>query len=408
MRVLLMYGDGTQAIPVIKSLHKAGYVVDAVAESKYGYGSNSRYLDKRYFFEDVEDVDKYFNFLEGILKKEKYDAIIPMRDENTKLLCKYREQLLKYTRFVVPDDETFERGFDKHQLMEVCQKHGYPHPQTLIVQGGSLEGLDVEVLRYPVLIKPNHTAGGRGMTLVQNKEELQEKFPAIYEQYGECHLQTYIPQGGAQVEVQLYVDKNKLLVNSSVIYKYRWFPENGGSSCCAKSVKNEKIVDILYHLLLDIGWVGFADFDTIEDPRTGELLIMELNPRYPACVKAVFEAGIDWAEIVVNGYLGLPQKQYDYKEGEFLRHLGFETLWFFYSKNRWKTKPNWFKLFGKHIHYQDMSDWTDLIPFIKGTWGNVKKQMSPEFRESKSGTRNKDKNMIINPQMTDNQNFRGG
>lgn len=387
MKILLLYGDGTQAIPTIKCLRKAGYTVDVVAEDEYGYGSNSRYLNKCYFFKDVEEVDKYYLYLVELLKKEKYDAVIPMRDENTKLLSKYRDELLQYTRFVVPDDETFERGFDKHKLMEVCQQHGYPHPQTMIVNGGSLDGLNLDEMRFPLLIKPNHTAGGRGMTLVQNKEELLAKFPAIYEQYGKCHLQTYIPSGGAQVEVQLYVNENRELVNSSVIYKYRWYPENGGSSCCAKSVKNEKIVDILYHLLLDMGWVGFADFDTIEDPRTGELLIMELNPRFPACVKTVFEAGMNWAEIIVNAYLGLPQKSYPYKEGEFLRHFGFEVLWFYYSKNRWKTKPNWFKLLGRHIHYQDMSDWTDPMPFIKGSWGNVKKQMSPEFREAKAGTR---------------------
>lgn len=386
-RILLLYADGTQAIPVINSLYRLGYTVDAVAGSKFGYGSNSRYLNKCYYFEDVEDVDIYFKYLVELLKHENYDTVIPLRDENTKLLCKYREELLNYTRFLVPDDVTFEKGFDKHQLMEICKIYGYPHPQTMIVDGESLDGLDLDELLYPVLIKPNHTAGGRGMTLVQNKQELKERFSDIYKQYGACHLQTYIPAGGAQVEVQLYVDEKGQLVNSSVIYKYRWYPENGGSSSCAKSVKNDDIVQTLFHLLLDIGWVGFADFDTIEDPRTGELLIMELNPRLPACVKCVFEAGIDWAELIVNGYLGLPQKSYDYKEGEFLRHLGFEMLWFFYSKNRWKTKPNWFKFIGKHIHYQDMSGWTDPMPFIKGTWGNIKKQMRSDFRKSKSGTR---------------------
>ena len=51
MKVLLLYGDGTQAIPVIKSLRNAGYVVDTVAETKFGYGSNSRYLNKCYYVE---------------------------------------------------------------------------------------------------------------------------------------------------------------------------------------------------------------------------------------------------------------------------------------------------------------------------------------------------------------------
>lgn len=387
MKILLLYGDGTQAIPVVKSLHKAGYTVDAVAETKYGYGSNSRYLNKCFYFEEMEDVDKYYLYLVELLKTGKYDAVFPLRDENTKLLSKYREQLQQYTKFVVSDDETFERGFDKHKLMEVCQAHNYPHPQTTIVNGGSLDGIDLDKLNFPLLIKPNHTAGGRGMTLVHTKDELKEKFPIIYAGFGECHLQFYIPAGGTQVKVQLYVNKKGELVNSSVIRKCRWYPENGGSSSCAISIKNEKLVDLLYHLLLDIGWEGFADFDTIEDPKTGELLIMEINPRLPACIKTAFVAGIDWAEIVINDCLGIPQKDYNYKEEEYVRHLGLETLWLIYSKNRWRTKPNWFKLVGPHIHYQDMSDWTDPKPFLKGLWGNLKKQMNPEFRKEKSGTR---------------------
>lgn len=387
MKILLLYGDGTQAIPVVKELHKAGHIVDAVACSKYGYGSCSRYLNKCYYFENMEDIDGYYTYLVTLLKKEQYDTVIPLRDENTKLLCKYRDELLKYTHFVVPDNKTFERGFDKHLLMEICQLKGYPHPQTTIIEGDTLDKIDLDSLNYPLLIKPNHTAGGKGMTLIHSKKELLEKFPSIHKTFGDCHLQAYIPAGGVQIKVQLFLDKRNQLVNSSVILKNRWYPENGGSSCCAKSVRNEEIVDTLYHLLLDIGWVGFADFDTIEDPRTGKLLIMEMNPRLPACVKTAFEAGINWAEIIVNGYMGLPQKTYEYKENEYVRYLGLESLWFYYSKNRLKTKPSWFKFLGRHIHYQDMSDWTDPKPFFYGLWGNLKKQSSPEFRKAKSGSR---------------------
>ena len=68
MKILLLYGDGTQAIPVVKSLCKAGYTVDAVADTKYGYGSNSRYLNKCYYFEEMEDVDKYNLYLVDLLK----------------------------------------------------------------------------------------------------------------------------------------------------------------------------------------------------------------------------------------------------------------------------------------------------------------------------------------------------
>ena len=43
--------------------------------------------------------------------------------------------------------------------------------------------------------------------------------------------------------------------------------------------------------------------------------------------------------------------------------------------------PSYFAFFGKHIHYQDMSDWTDPMPFIKGTIRNIKKVIAHKEKE---------------------------
>ena len=385
-RTLLLNGDSTQALPLSRSLKKMGYDVDVVQHTRWGYGSSSRFVSQKYLFLEHEDIEKYHDFLIPILQKG-YDTIIPCDDYSAMLLSKYKDEFCKYTTYKMPDYDVFEKGYDKHRLMELCQQQGYPHPQTILVNGGRLNGIDLDALPYPLLIKPNYTCGARGMTYVRNREELEDKFPLIFKDYGECHLQQYIPAGGHQVEVQLYIGDNGELVQASVIKKYRWYPENGGSSCCNVSSINPKIVDICYNILKDLGWKGFADFDTIEDPRTGELLIMEINPRVPACVKSAFISGIDWADIIVSEYLNRPHKQYSAKEGYYLRHLGFECLWFAYSKNRFKTKPNWFKLFGSKVFYQDMSGWDDPMPFFLGLFGNFMKQLSPKFRKAKNGTR---------------------
>lgn len=386
-RILILNGDSTQAIPLILSFHKSGHIVDVVCHSKYGYGSSSKYVNKKYYWKNSKEHKEYSSFLLSIIKEERYLTIIPCDDEAATVLSKYKDELLEYTQYVAPDYDVYTRGYDKHLLMELCQLKGYPHPKTYTIKGDSLDDIDVDNLPYPILIKPNYTSGARGITYITTKEELLEKLPIIYNEYGECHLQQFIPVGGSQVKVQLYINEKKELIQSSVIEKYRWYPENGGSSCCNVSCVNPKIVDICYSILKDLDWVGFADFDTIENPLTGELLIMEINPRLPACIKSAFVSGVDWADVLISEYLHKPHKFYQVKEGLWLRHLGFEILWFLYSKNRFKTKPSWFKFFGKNIYYQDMSSFTDPMPFIKGTLGNVMKQLSPEFRKSKSGTR---------------------
>ncbi len=90
--------------------------------------------------------------------------------------------------------------------------------------------------------------------------------------------------------------------------------------------------------------------------------------------------------MIADATLGNPLRQYEYKSGIRLRHLGFEILWFIKSPNRFKTTPSWFKFFGKDVYYQDWLK-NNLSAFIYGTWGNLKKQLNPEFRKAKSGVK---------------------
>ena len=383
--VLLLDGDGTQTLPIPRSLFRKGYRVHATFRTKLNYGYFSRYISKRHLISSA-DLQIYCDALADLLREIRFEAVIPLSDVSAELLCRYESQLKPYTHYVMPDYVAFDAGYDKHKLMILCQKKGYPHPKTVFVDREGIDAVALENLEFPLLIKPNYTCGGRGMTLVKNREELLQKYPSVHATYGDCHLQRFIPAGGAQVEVQLYVDEQGQLLYSSVIRKFRWYPENGGSSCCNISDDNPYIVGVCHRILKDLQWCGFADFDTIEDPRTGELLIMELNPRVPACVKSAVVSGLDWGEILLNEYLNRPRKQYSYRRGCYLRHLGFELLWFFHSRNRFKTNPGWFRFFGKDIYYQD-GGWDDPLPFVGGMIGNGLKLFSPTLRKSKSGLR---------------------
>ena len=63
------------------------------------------------------------------------------------VLSKYQDDFLKYTRYKMPSFDVFEMGYDKHRLMDLCQKKGYPHPQTVLLNGASLENLNLDLLR---------------------------------------------------------------------------------------------------------------------------------------------------------------------------------------------------------------------------------------------------------------------
>ena len=277
--------------------------------------------------------------------------------------------------------------------MTLCAEEGYPHPKTIDLSGlYNNSSTNSELVRelkkfpYPALVKPNITSGGRGMKIVRSYDELMQAYPSINKNYGACHLQEYVSPGGRQLKVQIMTDSDGVPAYSSVIWKQRYYPVNGGSSCCNTTITDTEITRICGNVLRSIGWVGFADFDLIEDPISGKVLIMEINPRLPACIRSAFLSGIDYATLIVDASLGKPLQTYTYTPGITLRHLGFEVLWFIKSPNRFKTIPSWFGFWGRDIYYQD---WVkgDFLAFFYGSLGNIKKQMDPEFRKKKNGVK---------------------
>lgn len=391
-KVLILDGGAAHAMAIAECLKKSGYGVAVICDDKNEYGYHTKFADERYLGVDSHKKE-YAEFMLKFLKEHHFDVLIPTSDTAAEFMSFHKEELEQLTGVLMPGREVFEKGYDKNNLMTVCRENGFPHPQTI-----DLKGLEVDKLHefekfeglknfpYPGLLKPNLTSGGRGMTLVNSLEEFLKVYPAIHHQYGECHLQQFIKEGGRQVKVQIMTDKNGDMAYSSVIWKQRYYPVNGGSSCCNVTIDNPEIVSVCGKVLKAIGWIGFADFDLIEDPQTKQLLIMEINPRIPACVRSAFKSGMDYATMIADMTLGKPLREYKYESGKRLRHLGFDALWFLKSPNRFKSEPSWFKFFGRNLYYQD---WIrgDFSAFFWGTWGNFKKQMDPEFRKAKSGVK---------------------
>lgn len=385
-KILILDGGAAHAMAIAECLKQSGYEVAVACDNKDEYGYHCRYVDERFTGLDSHH-EGYAERMIAFLKEHHYDALIPTSDVAAEFMSFHKEELQSLTGVLMPDPEVFKKGYDKNELMTVCKEHGFPHPLTIDLSKVSLD--DAEALAkfpYPGLLKPNLTSGGRGMTLVKNYEELKTVYPAIHAKYGNCHLQQFIKSGGRQVKVQIMTDKDGNPAYSSVIWKQRYYPVNGGSSCCNVTIDKPEIADICGQVLKTIGWIGFADFDLIENPDTHELLIMEMNPRIPACVRSAFKSGVDFATMIADATLGLPLRDYTYTPGKHLRHLGFDVLWFLKSPDRFKAKPSWFKFFGKDIYYQD---WLrgNFSAFLWGTWGNFKKQMNPEFRKAKGGVK---------------------
>ena len=383
--MLLLNGEAVQTLIIARMLKKSGYEVHLICNATLNYGYHTKYATKKVVCSTKDETD-YLEFVKRYVKDNGIATIIPMNDDGATFLSKYKQELIGFVPFLMPDWDTFEKGYDKNLLMALCKEKGYPHPITIDMEKVDYQTIKEGDIPFPAIIKPNYTSGGRGMTLAHNTNELIEHYPAIREKFGPCHLQQFIEPGGRQIKVQVFIDPRDGKTYSSVIYKQRFYPEKGGSSSCNITIADDKTAQMCISILKDINWLGFADFDLIEDPKDGVLKVMEINPRIPACIKSAILSGMDYGTMIADVSLGKPLKEYVYKPGKKLRHIGFELLWFKYSKNRWKAKPCWFNWIDPKLSFQDFS-LRDPLPFFYGTWGNIKKQRNPEFQKEKSGLR---------------------
>lgn len=384
MRILLLSGEGVQVVSLAKHLVKIGCKVDALCAYRISSGYATRWLSKRYIAPSIEnDEAGYLKKLVELISINKYNLIIPTADESASFLSRHKSKIeaMYDISCAIEDWDKYKTASCKGNLMRLCDEIGADHPKTVPISMKSVSDA-VKIVGFPALIKPDFSAGARGIARVNNIRELQVVLPAILKEYGECTLQQYIEQPSHYYNVMLYRDAKGKYTGYTVIKIRRYFPLRGGTSCYAETVFNDKLITQCKQVMDALQWRGFADFDVLEDVITGAFKIIEINPRVPSSLQGSFAAGVNFAECYVKDYLGGEVLPFNYKENQQIRWFGLDVLWFLMSPDRFRFSPSWFSFFGKKISYHDGS-WNDPLPMIAGCVEGLIKYANPRFRKSK-------------------------
>lgn len=344
VKVLLLEGFARQSMPMMKALHQLGVHLTTYNDRRSDLGFLSRYPDRKLLeFWDRKDEKASLQALIRVLKENKFDIVIPMTDFSATLLSKHKETLSPYAAMAVNDWNIFQMAGDKLNTMKVCQARGLPCPKTL-EQAESIEDILASGLPFPFIIKPRVGYGSIGFHCIHNEAELRKIFPEAREKHGPMLVQEYIPQTGLQYKTEVFIGRDGEICSGVVFDKTRWFPIDGGSTCCSTSVTRPDILQTSCELLQAMGWRGYGDVDLIEDPRDHVAKVMEVNPRITASVKVCFASGVDFARQIVEHEMGFPISCYsEYQTGITLRYMHTDLLWFLKSPRRFQSNPSWFK-----------------------------------------------------------------
>lgn len=217
--------------------------------------------------------------------------------------------------------DVLEQVSSKEGFAEVCERLGIPTPRTvavsvpqLVADGGlaAIPALKVD-LEFPVVAKPSSSAdyhyvsfpGKRKIHHVNTREELDELLGHLVTAGypGTFLVQELIPGDETQMRsLTAYRDSRgaiTLLATGRVLLEEHT-PGTLGIPAAILTEPYEDAMDAASRFLDSVGYTGFANFDYKLDPRTGEHVYFEMNPRIGRNNYYVTAAGANIARVLVE------------------------------------------------------------------------------------------------------------
>ena len=121
MSNILLLGSGTQALAILKSLHKTGNRIVMLVNETGNYADVSRFVNKRIVTNHSALSIEYHDLVKATICEEKIDVVIPMGDSLAEFLSLHKEELSPLVHFKMPSHDNFMKGYDKNQLMTLCR-----------------------------------------------------------------------------------------------------------------------------------------------------------------------------------------------------------------------------------------------------------------------------------------------
>lgn len=331
--VVITDAEERAALGACRGLTNAGYRVCAVARLRPAATHWSRACAERANLPDPRvSVQAFVDRLDELLRRGRYDALIPGSDASLLVVSEHRDRLERSTRLGLPSREAVRRSVDKLVLLEAAAAAGLTSPASRRCVGldDALEA--AAELGFPVVVKPIQSFapvnGGlrqRGVVLASDDAALA----AAVREFPSPFIVQQFERAGFLSCTGVFAEGRLLALTTSRVL--RLWPPAAGMHAFSETVEAPAgLADRVRALLVSLGWQGIFQLQLLE-PADGRLAVIDLNPRVFASIGLDADAGANPAAVWCDWLLGRdpapvtarPARRYRWEEGE-LCHFAWQ------------------------------------------------------------------------------------
>jgi carbamoyl-phosphate synthase large subunit len=274
--------SGTQACKALRSM---GYEIVLVNSNPATIMTDPGMADVTY----IEPLN--VKVLTEIIAKERPDALLPNLGGQTALNLASELYsggvLTEYgVKVIGVNIDAIERGEDRTAFKETMNRLGIEMPRSQAVNTVEDAEKTAESLGYPVVIRPAYTMGGTGGGLVYNVEELRV-IAARGLAASRLH-QILVEEsvlGWEELELEVVRDAKNQMITVCFIENVDAMGIHTGDSYCTAPMLTispdlqKRLQEYSYRIVEAIEVIGGTNVQFAHDPRTGRVVVIEINPR---------------------------------------------------------------------------------------------------------------------------------
>lgn len=187
----------------------------------------------------------------------------------------------------------------KHRFLALAQVAELPVPPITICASLAMASEVAQRLGYPVILRAEHSMSGSGVRLAANPAELAQVYGELA-QTSAVAVQRYIANARTAITEVLF-DHGRLVAWNSAYLVAGW-PTPLAASCVREPLDHPEIEPLLQCIGELTGFHGLGGVDWLHDTQTGQLHLVEFNPRPTPGYHLTARTGVDFA-MALHGLL---------------------------------------------------------------------------------------------------------